>query len=55
MDGMQGYHRSFVQDAFPFFRTRMSAVHRDVIADVSDKVGHAKSLLHQPMPRRRYT
>ena len=34
----------FVQDSFPFFLTRKSGIHRDLIAEVSDNVVHAKSI-----------
>ena len=33
----------FVQDSFRVLCIKMSAVHRDVVADISDNVGHAKS------------
>ena len=46
---------NFVQDSFRVMRTRRSAVHRDVIADVSDSWGIRRALLNQPKPRRRFT
>lgn len=32
----------FVQESFPFFLTRKSAIHNDVIAEISDNLVHAK-------------
>ena len=44
-----------VQYSFRVLHTRRSAVHRDVIVDVSDTRDIRRGLLNQPKPQRRFT